>query len=98
MSAQRKVYAQSRQPDPHPRRRRAPHGSNGATSESAARKTAAPKGAGRTSLRNDQALVWLHLLFSEGPGASAGRMDPDDPGLQLETSAEAGPRGRTAGG
>ena len=46
--------------------------------------------AGRTSLWDDQALVWLHALFAEGAGESAVRMEPDDAGLQSQTGVEPG--------
>ena len=37
--------------------------------------------AGRTSLWNHQALVWLHALFTQGSGEGSVRMEPHDAGL-----------------
>jgi len=43
-------------------------------------------------------VVWVHALFAEGAGESADGVEPDDPGLQLETGVEPGELRETHGG
>ena len=46
--------------------------------------------AGRTSLRDDQAVVRVHALSAQGSGESPVRMESDDAGLQSQTGVEPG--------
>jgi transposase len=62
--------------------KRTPHGSDGRADESAAGEVQVAEDLGRTSLWDDQALVWLHPLSAQGAGESADGVEPDDPGLQ----------------
>src|ERR1035437_777652 len=90
MRVEEPLHAQQSQPDDHTRGERTPDGSNGGAHEGAAGQIQTEEDAGRTSLRDDQAMVWLHPLSAQGPGESALRMEPDDPGLQPQTGVEPG--------
>ena len=46
--------------------------------------------AGRTSVWDHQAVVWLHALFAQGSGESADGVEPDDAGVQPQTGLEPG--------
>jgi len=54
--------------------------------------------AGRTSLRDDQAVVRLHALPAQRSGESPLRMESDDAGLQSQTGLEPGELRETHGG
>src|ERR1035438_7299555 len=84
------MHAEQGQPDDHAGGERGIDGSDGGADESAALEVQVKEDFGRTSLRNHQALVWLHALFAQGPGESAVRMESDDPGLQPQTRVEPG--------
>src|ERR1019366_1795151 len=92
------VHAQPVQPDDHARRKRTPHGSHGRADEGAAAEVQVEEATGRTSLRDHQAVVWLHPLFAQGPGESADGMEPDHPGLQPQARVEPGELRETDGG
>ena len=48
------------------------------------------EGAGRTSLWDDQAMVWVHALSAQGTGESTDGVEPDNAGVQPQTSLKSG--------
>jgi hypothetical protein len=78
------------QPDDHAGGERTPDGSDGGTDESAAVEVQVAEGTGRTSVWDDQAMVWVHALLTQGTGESTDGVEPDDSGLQPQTGAEPG--------
>jgi len=65
------MHAEQGQPDDYPGGERRVDGSDGGTDESRALEVQTEEDAGRASLRDDQAVVWVHTLFAQGPGESA---------------------------
>ena len=84
------MHAEQGQPDDHAGGERRVDGSDGGADEGAALEVQVEEDAGRTSLRDDQAVVRLHALSAQGTGESAVRMESDDAGLQPQTGVEPG--------
>src|ERR1039458_1649167 len=84
------VHAEQGQPDDHAGGERTFDGSDGRTDETTAAQVQVEEDAGRASLWNHQALVWLHALPAQGTGEGAVRMEPDHAGLQPQTGVEPG--------
>src|ERR1039458_10324996 len=91
------MHAEQSQPDDHPRGERRVDGSDGSADESAAGEVQVTEDFGRTSLRDDQALVWVHALSAQGSGESADGVELDDAGLQPQTGLEPGELRETHG-
>src|ERR1035437_11034394 len=84
------LHAEQGQPDDHAPGERTFDGSDGRTDETTAAEVQVEEDAGRTSLWDHQALVWLHALPDERTGKGGMRMEPDDAGLQPQTGVEPG--------
>src|SRR5208283_2409184 len=72
--------------------------SDGGADESPAGEVQVAQDFGRTSFRDDQAVVWLHALFAQGAGESTDGVESDDAGLQPQTGAEPGELRQIDGG
>src|SRR5208337_3504710 len=98
MRVEAAVHAEQGQPDDHAGGERGIDGSDGGADEGTAVEVQVTEGTGRTSLWDDQALVWVHALFAEGSCESADGVEPDDAGVQPQTGAEPGELRETDGG
>ncbi len=76
---------------------RSPRNAVGGADEGTAGEVQVAEDLGRTSLRNDQTLVWVHALFAQGSGESADGVELDDAGLQPQTGLEPGELRETHG-
>jgi transposase len=65
-------------------------GGDGGADEGGTGEVQVAQDTGRTSVWDDQAVVWVHALFAQGPGESPDRMEPDDSGLQPQTGPQPG--------
>ena len=90
MRLEEPMHTEQGQPDDHAGGERAFDGSDGRADAGAAAEVQVEEDAGRASLWDDQAVVWLHALPDERTGEGAVRMEPDDAGLQPQTGAEPG--------
>ncbi len=84
------VYAEQSQPPDHAGGERRVDGSDGGADGGAALEVHVAEDVGRTSLWNDQTLVWVHALFAQGPGEGTNGVESDDAGLQSQTGLEPG--------
>ena len=84
------MHAEQEQPDNHAGGKRTPDGSDGGADEGAAGEVQIAEDFGRTSFRDDQAVVWVHALLAQGAGESTDGMESDDPGLQPQTGLKSG--------
>src|SRR5436190_3834807 len=82
------MHGQQRQPDDHARSRRGLDGGDGRARGRAAREDEIKEGAGGTSLRDDQEMVWLHLLSGQGTRPGAHRVDAHHALLQPQARVE----------
>jgi hypothetical protein len=82
--------AEQGQPDDHAGGERRVDGSDGVADESAAGEIQVAEDVGRTSVWDDQALVWVHALSAERFGEGADGVELDDAGVQPQTGAELG--------
>jgi hypothetical protein len=56
------------------------------------------EGAGRTSVWDDQVMVWVHALSTQRTGESPDGVEPDNAGVQPQTSVEPGKLRENDGG
>src|ERR1019366_460527 len=98
LRVEKPMHAEQGQPDDHAGGERTFDGGDGRTDAGATAEAQVKEDAGRASVWDDQAVVWLHALFAQGTGEGAVRMEPDDAGLQPQARVEPGELPKTDGG